>query len=55
MRTVYEAAGGKDGLLRLAAAWHRHVIADEVVTHAFSHGFHPDNVERLAAWDGLPQ
>ena len=50
MRTVFEAAGGIDGLRRLAAAWHRRVMADEVVGHAFSHGFHPLHVERLAAY-----
>jgi hemoglobin len=50
MRTVLEAAGGIDGLRRLAAAWHRRVMADEVVGHAFSHGFHPQHVERLAAY-----
>jgi hemoglobin len=50
VRTVFEAAGGMDGLRRLAAAWHRRVVADEVVGHAFSHGFHPEHVERLAAY-----
>jgi len=50
MQTVYEAAGGSDGMLRLAAAWHERVMADEVVSHAFSHGFHPDHTERLAAY-----
>jgi hemoglobin len=50
MQTVFEAAGGIDGLRRLAAAWHRRVLADEVVAHAFSHGFHPDHTERLAAY-----
>lgn len=49
-RTVYEAAGGRDGLLRLAGAWHARVLADEVVSHAFSHGFHPAHTERLAAY-----
>lgn len=39
-----------DGMRRLAAAWHRRVMADEVVAHAFSHGFRPDHVERLAAY-----
>ena len=39
-----------DGLRRLAEAWHRRVMADEVVSHAFSHGFHPQHVERLAAY-----
>jgi hemoglobin len=50
MRTVYEAAGGADGLLRLAHAWHARVMADEVVSHAFSHGYHPEHAERLAAY-----
>src|SRR5436305_14526888 len=50
MQTVFEAAGGNDGLRRLADAWHRRVMADEVVAHAFSHGFHPQHVERLAAY-----
>ena len=50
MQTVYEAAGGTDGLLRLASAWHARVMADEVVSHAFSHGFHPEHTERLAAY-----
>ena len=50
MQTVFEAAGGIDGLRRLAAAWHHRVMADAVVVHAFSHGFHPQHVERLAAY-----
>lgn len=50
MRAVFEAAGGIEGLRRLAAAWHSRVMADEVVAHAFSHGFHPQHVERLAGY-----
>ncbi len=50
MQTVFEAAGGDAGLCRLAEAWHRRVMAEEVVAHAFSHGFHPQHVERLAAY-----
>src|SRR5215472_886253 len=50
MRTIYEAAGGEAGLQRLASAWHARVMDDEVVQHAFSHGFEPDHVERLAAY-----
>jgi len=50
MQSVYEAAGGSAGLLRLARAWHARVMADEVVSHAFSHGFHPQHDERLAAY-----
>jgi hemoglobin len=48
--TLFEAAGGSDGLLALAHAWHERVIANEVVGHAFSHGFHPQHTERLAAY-----
>ena len=50
METVYEAAGGADGLLRLAGAWHGRVTSDEVVSHAFGHGFHPEHTQRLAAY-----
>src|ERR671919_1217669 len=50
MQTIYEAAGGSDGLLRLASAWHTRVLEDEVVSHAFSDGFHPQHTERLAAY-----
>ena len=50
MRSLYDAAGGDEGLLRLAEAWHARVMADEVVSHAFSHGFHPQHSERLAAY-----
>ena len=50
MQSVYEAAGGADGLVRLAEAWNARVMADEVVSHAFSHGFHPEHSERLAAY-----
>jgi hemoglobin len=52
METVYEAAGGRDGLLRLAEAWHARVLADDEVSHAFSHGVHPQHSERLAAYWG---
>lgn len=50
MKSVYEAAGGGEGLLRLAEAWHSRVVADDLVGHAFSHGFHPRHTERLAAY-----
>lgn len=57
--SVFEAIGGSAGVLRLAHAWHARVLADEVVAHAFSHGFHPNHTERLAAywgeaWGGPP-
>jgi hemoglobin len=52
MASVYDAAGGAEGLLRLARAWHARVLADEVVSHAFEHGFHPEHDVRLAAYWG---
>jgi len=50
MPSLYDAAGGLDGLRKLAHAWHKRVLEDEVVAHAFSHGFHPLHTERLAAY-----
>ena len=52
MESIYEAAGGAPGLERLAHAWHVRVLADPVVSHAFSHGFHPHHTRRLAAYWG---
>ncbi len=49
-KSLFEAAGGQEGLLKLAHAWHERVMKDEVVSHAFSHGFHPKHTERLAAY-----
>ena len=49
--SVYEAAGGDAGLLRLAHAWHERCLADPVMSHPFSHpGGHPQHLERLAAY-----
>ena len=50
MQSVFEAAGVSEGLRRLAHAWHKRVMTDNVVPNAFSHGFHPQHVERLAAY-----
>lgn len=57
--TIFEAVGGAEGVHRLAHAWHVRVLADEIVAHAFSHGFHPQHTARLAAywgeaWGGPP-
>jgi len=49
-QTIYEAAGGRKAFLDLAHAWHARCLADPVVSHAFSHGFHPQHSERLAAY-----
>lgn len=48
--SLFDALGGHETVLRLAQAWHTRVLADEVVAHAFSHGFHPRHTERLAAY-----
>jgi hemoglobin len=48
--SLFELIGGFDGVHRLAHAWHERVLADEVVSHAFSRGFHPQHTERLAAY-----
>jgi len=50
MQTLFEATGGREGILKLAEAWHSRVMEDEIVSHAFSHGFQPDHTERLAAY-----
>lgn len=49
-QTIYEAAGGRQALYDLAHAWHTRCLADPIVSHAFSHGFHPHHTERLAAY-----
>lgn len=50
--SVYDALGGRDGVLRLAEAWHHRATSDEVVSHAFSHGYDPQHTTRLAAYWG---
>ena len=50
--SVYDAMGGADAVLRLAHSWHERVMADPVVSHAFSHGYREDHTERLAAYWG---
>lgn len=50
IHSVYEAAGGREGILKLAEAWHARIMEDEIVSHAFSHGFHPQHKARLAAY-----
>src|SRR4051812_18577102 len=52
MTSLYDAAGGQAGLLRLAEAWHTRVLADPVVSHAFQHGVDEHHTERLAAYWG---
>lgn len=49
-QSVYDAAGGMPALVALAHAWHARCLADPVVSHAFSRGYHPDHTRRLAAY-----
>jgi hemoglobin len=49
-RTLYDAVGGMPALVSLAHAWHERCLADPVVSHAFSQGYHPDHTNRLAAY-----
>jgi hemoglobin len=48
--SVFEFAGGEPALLRLAAAHHERCLADPVLSHPFSHGGHPEHIERLASY-----
>ena len=50
--TLYEFAGGGRALLALATAHHARCLADPELEHPFSHGGHPEHVERLAAYWG---
>ena len=50
MTSLFEAAGGAEGVRHLADAWHRRVMADDVVSHAFHGGARSDHTERLAAY-----
>src|SRR5579862_4353036 len=48
--TIFEAAGGHGAFVALARAWHARCLADPIVSHAFSHGYHPQHSQRLAAY-----
>ncbi|MGL5851623.1 MAG: oxidoreductase [Phycicoccus sp.] len=52
METIYAAAGGHDGLLALARAWHERCLADDLLEHPFSRPGHPEHLTRLAAYWG---
>jgi hemoglobin len=47
---MFEFAGGEPAFLRLAAAHHERCLQDPVLNHPFSHGGHPQHVERLASY-----
>lgn len=46
--SIFEYAGGHEAFLALAAAHHQRCLDDPELNHPFSHGMHPDHVERLA-------
>jgi hemoglobin len=48
--SIYEAVGGQEAFLRLAAAHHQRCLDDPVLNHPFSHPGHPQHVARLAAY-----
>ena len=48
--SIYEVAGGEAAFLALATAHHERCLADPVLNHAFSHPWHTQHVERLAAY-----
>jgi len=48
--SIYEFAGGGEAFLALATAHHARCLADPVLNHPFSHGGHPQHLERLASY-----
>jgi hemoglobin len=48
--SMFDFAGGDSAFLKLAAAHHERCLADPVLNHPFSHGVHPEHVERLASY-----
>jgi hemoglobin len=48
--TLFEFAGGEPAFLALAAAHHARCLADPELNHPFSHGGHPQHVQRLGLY-----
>jgi hemoglobin len=48
--SIFEFAGGMPAFNALAAAHHERCLQDPVLEHPFSHGMHPDHVQRLAGY-----
>lgn len=46
--SVFEFVGGSATFLALATAHHERCLAHPVLNHPFSHGGHPDHIQRLA-------
>ena len=47
--SLYDDAGGLDGLRRLSVAFYQRVLADELLAPVFAH-FTPAHVEHVAVW-----
>ena len=47
--SLYDDAGGLDGLRRLSNAFYERVLADELLAPVFAH-FTPAHVEHVAVW-----
>lgn len=48
--SIFEYAGGEPAFLAFATAHHARCLADPVLEHPFSHGGHPEHVQRLASY-----
>ena len=48
--SIYEFAGGAEGMLALAAATHERCLQDPELSHAFSHCLNPSHIDNLAAY-----
>jgi hemoglobin len=48
--SIYEFAGGDAAFLALATAHHERCLEDPELSHAFSHGTHPEHIQRLASY-----
>jgi hemoglobin len=48
--SLFEFAGGEPAFLALAGAHHDRCLQDPVLNHPFSHGTHPEHVQRLGQY-----
>lgn len=49
-QSIYEAVGGEDAFLKLAAATHERCLADPELNHPFAQTADPNHLEHLAAY-----
>lgn len=48
--SMFEFAGGEPAFLALATAHHERCLQDPALNHPFSHGGHPQHLQRLASY-----